>query len=225
LAPDGDALKGTVVTRANGDFVISGVAYTSHGAIETTVHQTHAFRNTQTLDVEGLEFLGWRSYGQDVDLQSTVDRETTISEGSHVLSRDVAHASYPLNLHYRMDASIDAWEDGWEIYVTGAEVGATQGRIQTRDYDGHGQARYSSRLTDAFTAVHGRDANGADTSWLSATSRSFWDSAGSCRTAALGTRNGAVEAQVEGVGCPDGQNTVRWFAHPDGSPDGLGWME
>lgn len=79
LAPDGDALKGTVVTRADRDFVISGVAYTSHGAIETMVHQTHAFRNTQTLDVEGLGFLDWRSYSQDVDLQSTVDRETTVS--------------------------------------------------------------------------------------------------------------------------------------------------
>lgn len=141
-----------------------------------------------------------------------------------MLSHDVAHASYPLNLHYRMDAYIDAWEDGWELYVTGAQIGATQARTQTRDYVGHGQARYSSKLADTFTAVRERDANGTDTSRLSATSRGFWDDAGSCRTAALATRNGSVEAQVQGIGCPDGQNRVRWFAHPDGSPDSLGWM-
>ncbi|WP_325165130.1 peptide-N4-asparagine amidase [Frateuria sp.] len=224
LAPDGDALKGTVVTRSDRDFTISGVAYTSHGPVQTTVHQTQRLRNTQTFDVEGLEFPDWRSYRQDVDLQSTVDRETTISQANHVLSRDVVHASYPLNLHYRMDALIDAYDVGWDMYVTGAEVGATQARTQTRDYDGHGAAHYASRLADTFSAVRERDANGADTSWFSATSRGFWDDAGSCRTAALGTRDGVVEARVEGVGCPDGQNRTSWLSHPDGSFDGLGWL-
>jgi hypothetical protein len=53
---------------------------------------------------------------------------------------------------------------------------------------------------------------------------SFEDNLGSCRESVLPTLDGAVDAHVKGVGCRRNSHRVRWFAHPDGSPDGLGWV-
>lgn len=35
---------------------------------------------------------------------------------------------------------------------------------------------------------------------------------------------GETVDEADGVGC-GGHNHVRWLAHPDGSPDGLGWTD
>lgn len=59
--------------------------------------------------------------------------------------------------------------------------------------------------------------------WAPASSPDLAATLGSCYENALTTHDGSGDAQVQGVGCPHDLNRVRWFAHPDGSPDGLGW--
>jgi len=48
---------------------------------------------------------------------------------------------------------------------------------------------------------------------------SFHDTLGGCYRTALTTQGGALASYMTGKGCPDGNNRVSWFAHPDGSPD------
>ncbi len=55
----------------------------------------------------------------------------------------------------------------------------------------------------------------------------FHDSLGGCYRKDVASVGGVVTTNAEGMGCPNGQNQVWWFSHPDGSPDGgnslLGW--
>jgi hypothetical protein len=52
----------------------------------------------------------------------------------------------------------------------------------------------------------------------------FSDSIGGCyHTEMYGTYT-ALTSSSAGQGCPNQQNHVFWFSHPDGSPDSLGWL-
>lgn len=63
-----------------------------------------------------------------------------------------------------------------------------------------------------------------DSNWHANANYQFYDTQGSCYQSGLTAINGALATSTNGNGCPNGQNAVQWFAHPDGSPDGLGWI-
>lgn len=88
----------------------------------------------------------------------------------------------------------------------------------------NGFAPYTSRVRESFISSRTRDLQTQqDSNWQSQAQYRFNDSPGSCYQSALTTLDGAVATEDRGVGCPNGQNHVRWRAHPDGSPDSLGW--
>ena len=72
--------------------------------------------------------------------------------------------------------------------------------------------------TNTYNTVTGENSN-----WQSQADYHFTDNLGSCYQSALTALNGIVATEATGVGCPNGHNAVLGFAHPDGSPDSLGW--
>jgi hypothetical protein len=90
----------------------------------------------------------------------------------------------------------------------------------------HGFGRYTSRVRDSF--VFSRTYHpftDESSNWKGQAQYLFRDNKGSCYQSAVTTlNNGAIATETSGACCADGQNHVRWYAHPDGSPDSLGWM-
>jgi hypothetical protein len=143
-----------------------------------------------------------------------------------VISNDRERVAYPLRFRYHAEGAVVDVGDGLIIEPTMASMGAHQDRLLNGNHYRAGLVRYITDLDDVFDASRARDfvSGGPDTRWKSFREYSFGDNLGSCYENALTTRDGTVDAQVEGVGCPHDLNRVRWFAHPDGSPDGLGWV-
>ena len=90
-------------------------------------------------------------------------------------------------------------------------------------------AKYLSNTVDSDDTL-AFDASGNLTSHSnqqSTQSFTFNDSLGGCYRTDVGSFNGAVSSYATGTGCPNKQNRVFWFTHPDGSPENgnavLGW--
>lgn len=84
---------------------------------------------------------------------------------------------------------------------------------------------YGDRVYANFAG--GRNYNrltGTYTNWQGARSHYFNDTAGSCYRERVTWLRDVLSSHTQGVGCPDGINRVRGFAHPDGSPNNLGWL-
>ena len=59
--------------------------------------------------------------------------------------------------------------------------------------------------------------------WGSERDYLFTDNRGGCYSAGLTTMDGILETRTRGDACPDGINGLRWWSHPDGSPDSMNW--
>lgn len=230
LSASGDVLQGRVTTLFNRSFEIRGFVNTSHGQIRSAVTQSGRFSNIQVFHLYGLgvnnEMPVSRMYEQNIWLNSTIDRTSRSSKGAKVISRDEERVVYPLRFRYHAEGAVVDEGDGLIIEPTKASMGAHQARLLNGDHYRAGLVRYITDLDDVFDASRARDfvSGGPDTRWKSFREYSFGDNLGSCYENALTTHDGAVDAQVQGAGCPHDLNRVRWFAHPDGSPDGLGWV-
>ncbi len=229
LSASGDVLQGRVITHFNRDFEIMGFVNTSHGQIRSTVIQSGRFSNTQVFNLYGSgdpdEPLVPRLYEQNLWLTSTTNRTSRSTMGATVISNDQERVAYPLRFRYHVEGAVDSGGDSPILVPTKASMGAHQDRLLNGDHYRAGLVRYVTDLDDVFDGSRARDfvSGGPDTHWKSFREYSFGDNLGSCYENTLTTHDGAVDAQVQGVGCPHNLNRVRWFAHPDGSPDGLGW--
>jgi hypothetical protein len=229
------ALCGKITTRQSRQFEIRGFVNSSLGRVDSAVKQSSAFENVQSFDIRGPIEPGPTAvdklYQQTLSLRSTTTRASRWAIGGTLLGADVEHVSYPLAYRYHM-ATNAREADGWYIALRNGTVTATQGRVESADHYRPGRRHYTTRMVDYFagTRTHAYDSWGAllrgpsrDSNWRSVAVHRFTDNFGGCYTAAVGALNGAVWATSRGIGCPDERNSVRWFAHPDGSPDSLGW--
>lgn len=220
----GDTASGHISTRLDRDFQITGFVNTSHGRLETTVHQVSHFKNYQAFYLDGLQFPNYRYYQQHLWLTSQTQQHSHRTRGSVVLNDDTLTASYPLEL--RWDASGDTdTGDGFETGPSETRVRVTQHRNLDAAHLKGGFGRYTSQVRDGF--VFSRTYypfSGESGTWKGQAQYQFTDNRGSCYQSALTTLNGAIASETSGACCANGQNTVRWYAHPDGSPDSLGWM-
>ena len=222
LAASGDTLDGRITTRQDRAFEIRGFLDTSRGRIVTTVTQTSHFLNSQAIHLEGLTYPNLRGYRQHLWLDSTVDQRSQHTRAGTVLSDEHHRVSYPLQWRYDMAGATVEWDE-WVAVPRKGKLGVSQERNEDATQLRAG-VHYASHLRDSFSGTHTRDLfQGLDTHWNTLVERRFWDNRGSCREAALSTVGGEVAARVSGIGCPGQANHVRWFAHPDGSPDGMGW--
>lgn len=224
---------GQLRTRAENAYVIEGYINTSRGRITTRLTERHLFANTQTISVVGDAW--WlmpvgstqaQAYLQRVRLSSTVDRIAQRTLGGVVLSDDRDYISYPLILDYLHAGDTHRPEaDGAVLTNKRLDASAHQARAIRASHRRPDMARYETRLVDVFDGSHAwRATTNAHTNWDSERRYLFTDTFGSCYSAGLTTANGVLQTRVRGTECPNG-NGIRWFAHPDGSPDSLTWAE
>lgn len=219
-----DTASGHISTSLDRDFTITGFVNTSRGRLVTTVHQTSQFKNYQAFYLDGLQFPNYRNYQQHLWLTSQTQQHSHRTRGNVVLTDDVLAASYPLELRWDASGDIDNGE--------GFESGPSETRVhveQHRNLDARqlrsGFRRYSSRVRDGFVFSRSYNRNSGESSnWKGQAQYVFRDNRGSCYQSAVTTLNGAIATETSGACCADDQNHVRWYAHPDGSPDSLGWM-
>ena len=220
----GDTASGHISTSLNRDFTITGFVNTSQGRLQTTVHQTSQFKNYQAFYLDGLQYPNYRHYQQHLWLTSNTQQHSHRSRGNVVLNDDVVTTSYPLQLRWDAFGDIDTGDD-FESGPTETRVRVEQHRNLGASYLKGGFGRYTSRVRDGFVFSHTYNLSSDESSnWNGQAQYVFGDSRGSCYQSAVTTLNGAIATETSGASCPDGQNNVRWYAHPDGSPDSLGWM-
>jgi hypothetical protein len=223
----GDTAAGTITTAMDRDFKIQGFVNTSHGRVDSSVHQTSHFQNTQKFYLYGLDGVRIpeaRHYQQDLWLASNTMQHSHRTRAGFVLNDDVGTTSYPLNLNYAMDGFTEDNGDGVITAPSSQSVSAEQHRDLDVGYLKGGFGLYNSRVRESFVSSHDVDMTLAQSSnWKAQAHYRFYDNQGSCYQSALTALNGAVSTEAKGVGCSYGHNRVQWFAHPDGSPDSLGW--
>ncbi|UGB36865.1 hypothetical protein [Frateuria soli] len=229
-------LQGTIRTRQSRQFEIRGFVNTSRGRIDSSVRQSSDFDNSQSMYLTGPH----QSHGKPVDkfyeevvsLQSTTNRTSRRTAGTTLLGKDVEQVSYPLAYTYQMATTSQDIGDGWAIALRKGTVKAVQHWLVDTDHYRPGQGHYVTHLDESFAgsrthAYDNWDAHlqnpSTDTHWGSVAKHLFSDNFGSCFQGSVVAREGAVVSTGRGAGCPGGHNQVRWFAHPDGSPDSLGW--
>lgn len=234
LAQDGEVVGGTIATRAIRQYAITGYVDTSRGRVHHTVWQRNYFNNVQTLQVSGPdpgtlwhEDAYKHDYLQKVRLSSTIDRVSRSVRGGAVLREDREYVTYPLSLDYRHAGTLvpGTFEDELVTQVFAARV--HHGRGLRASHARPAMATYRRKLSDVFTASHAWQRTdrpaGLHTHWSSERTYLYTDSLGGCYSAALTTAAGALTGRTRGQACPNGTNALRWHAHPDGSPDGMGW--
>ena len=221
-------LAGTVTTRARRDFRIDGYVDTSRGRIRSTVIQSNRFTNAVTWDITAPDdrsdnYFG--SFRQKVRLASNVDRTSRRTLGSTLLSEDKLATSYPLLIDYFQDGE---WRtDGEQSGISADNIQMTvhQARSLRTSQFRRGTARYETKLADIFdgTRLWLGGATRAETEWNSSRDYLFTDNRGGCYSAGLTTSFGELATRTRGDACPGGTSGLRWWSHPDGSPDSMGW--
>ncbi len=222
IANTGDTASGMISTGLDRDFRIHGYVNTSHGRVDANVRQTSHFDNLQLFYMDGRVGPDYRQYQQRLWLASQTLQHSRRTRAGIVLNDEVRSASYPLHLEYYMLGQVVDYGDGPQTEPTQAGASAEQHRNLDALYQKAGFGRYARRVRDSFSSNRSWRPE-VDFGWYGQAQYRFRDNQGSCYQSALTTFNGAVATQTHGVGC-GGTNHVRWFAHPDGSPDSLGWM-
>jgi hypothetical protein len=220
-------LAGSVTTRARRDFHVDGYVDSSRGRIRSTVIQSNRFTDVVTWDVSGADNVRmdpwFGSFRQKVRLSSNVDRTSRRTLGSTLLSEDKLATSYPLAIDYFQDGE---WRSGDEysgIIADNIQMDVHQARsLRTSQYH-RGTPRYDTKVLDVFDATHHWIPDMGDTQWSSSRDYLFTDNRGGCYSAGLTTDFGELSTRTRGDACPGGINALRWYSHPDGSPDSMGW--
>jgi len=220
LSTDGSGdVIGNITTNLSRHFVIEGYADTSHGRVHSQVDATVGFADTQAFIINAT------TYDQVTSQYTSADSKSQSSIGGFVTAEYHEHVGYPLHL------DIDQ--------VVAADGSATVASTTHQGYEKHdehvlgGIALYSAKVSNTVDSVDTLDfdASGNFTGNSGQHSKqdfTFQDSLGGCYRSDVGSLSGVVSSYDSGNGCPDQQNRVFWFTHPDGSPDDgnaavLGW--
>jgi hypothetical protein len=212
-------VSGNINTNLSRHFVIEGYADTSHGRVTSSVEQTVGFADTQGFTINDSTF-------RQISDQLTTATSVSKSRLGLLLTGEYdQNVSYPLHV----DVNEQVQADGTISLATIAHQNFQQHRARKL----LGFTLYSSDVNNTVDA--------ADTLVLDSTgstvvghsgqqntqSYTFKDSLGSCYRTDVASVAGAVTSYGTGQGCPDHNNRLQWFSHPDGSPDNgstvLGW--
>jgi hypothetical protein len=221
LVDSSSKVEGDVVTTLQRQFVIEGFVDTSRGRIRNRVAETVAFADTQHFS--NYSNVNQYRYLQDVQLATKVHRTSSSWSGSTRVRYDIEQFSFPLSAFYRDQ---DIVPNGQRIHQTTSNL--RQGLHLTGRHDRLGTAGYMDRTDVAFETATDRSVDDSGQvveqsgdglrRWV------FTDDRGSCYSTDLATSSFGLTYR-SGDECPGGRNAVRWFAHTDGSPESLGWLE
>jgi hypothetical protein len=230
LVQDGDLLQGRIGTKLDRNFEIRGYVDTSHGRVQSVLTQQSRFWNVRQFHVKDdpADFEDAPYYREDLWLKSTTQSVSRHTQGGRLLGEDRWQASYPLEMHYIGAGRLTDWyseEGSLDVDLFGGSVNVHQQRQLDVSHFRHDLPRYTTRLREEFYGNHRVDPDtDADSVWHAAHAFAFHDNRGSCYQKAVTTRDGLLDDTTSGIGCPGGANRVRWYAHPDGSPDGWSWQ-
>jgi hypothetical protein len=211
---------GSLLTRLNRQFLIEGYVDTSHGRVRTQVAQNQYFSNTQYFDITN-------SFNPNDPMASLflahvifnmVSQVAGVSRtylGSLLVVENYQNTRYPRRAeYYVMGISADAGVPLVYPRVNESYEKSIERRVL-------GVSLYKADVSNQFDfdITYATSAGQFNTQ-----SFDFSDSLGSCyHTEMYGTYTALTSSSV-GQGCPNQQNHVFWFSHPDGSPDSLGWL-
>lgn len=214
-------LTGDVERLYRRQYEIAGYVVTSRGRIDTTLRQEQLFSNTQHVTLARHDDDRDHAYAQKLDLTSITERTTLRQRGARVLAFDRIRHHFPLRIDY---SASGGWDPVSGAHLDRARAWVSQGHHQQRAHY-RPAGTYADRVYANFVGSRAFDAaTNASTRWQGVRSHYFHDSAGSCSRERVTWLRASVTSHTQGVGCPDGVNRVRGFAHPDGSPDDLGWL-
>jgi hypothetical protein len=218
---DNATLTGDVERIYRRKYEIAGYVNTSRGRVDTTVKQEQVISNTQHVVLVGYDNYTDHEYRQNLDLVSITERTSLRQRGTKVLAFDQLRYHYPLKIDYSANGGT---RGNYPAIINWAQAMVTQGHHQQRSHY-RPAGTYADRIYANFVGSRAFDAlTGISSAWYGARSHYFTDSAGSCSRERVTWQRDALTSHTQGTGCPDGINRVRGFAHPDGSPDNLGWL-
>ena len=214
LGKDTTNVSGDVLTRAEQRYIIEGYVETPAGRVNTRVEQHITFANTQkftTVDAQ--------TYRQVTEQTAHVDG-TSDSTGKasakrmlqrsfdYALTRDSLRHSNAggsstrkVDLQQNFDLRLEQHAAGQAPYhasVRNTRIASAQATFDPAHRSVSSNQGQSSKQTFAFN-----------------------DSLGNCYQAEVQALDGKVSSYSKGQGCA--AKPIRWFVHPDGSPDSFGW--
>ncbi|HZC43736.1 MAG TPA: peptide-N4-asparagine amidase, partial [Acidobacteriaceae bacterium] len=192
----GPTYTGTVAVTSKRNFQISGYVNTSHGRVETTVHQNVNFTSTQEFDVNP------STYSPDIQnaQQLTTVDSVTNTRGGYYGGTVVKHFSYPIDINYSLVGN----PDGTYTQTTSVDQ---QDLVKTLQEVNRYRA-YESRLSNEVKAADTLtfDANfnvtGSTGAKTTQTYR-FHDSFGHCYDRTLTAADHVLTNVSGGYGCGD----------------------
>jgi hypothetical protein len=231
IVGDGITNQGDIKTQQQRDFQIHGFINTSHGRIDSCVHQISRFANTQAFQLESSSprYQGPavpELYSQTISLTSNVQQISSRRIGHWLISWDRTRIQYPLQMTYYV-AGKSVFEEYVPPYETlsllNYKVAITQRRVIDEDHYRPGVGTFTTHTDSGFHSFRKDGPAETDPDWTSFTTRDYTDNFGSCYRAKMTSSHGAITDIDRGRGCPGDHNWVVWFAHPDGSPQNAGW--
>jgi hypothetical protein len=222
LQNDGDATRGRVTTTLHRTFTIEGFIVTSRGRVDNRVAQTVDFSTVQRFD--NVDSAQTGRYQQEVQLLSSAHRISDSTLGAQRLRHDDETASFPVYAYFR-----DAYLPASPYVVLHRERNMRQGLHLRGVHSRAGQPQFSDSTNAVFDSDSQADYDSQGYPTASSTQGArtwtYGDNRGSCYSGAMASSNFVIPAFEAGSGCPGERNAVHWFAHPDGSPESVGWME
>lgn len=219
---EGDVLHGDVENHYRRQYEIAGYVNTSRGRIDSRVKHEHVLTNVQLVRVEDMSNFEHHTYAQNLDFVSTTTRSSLRQQGTKVLSLDKERYHYPLKIDYQATGGATGLNS--DSYIERARASVIQGHHQQRAFY-RPEGTYANRLYANFAGSRSYNAlTDTSSNWYGARSHYFNDSAGSCFRERVTWLSATLTSHTQGESCPNGYNYVRGFAHPDGSPESLGWL-
>lgn len=211
---DGTLLTGNVDRQYLRQYEVAGYVNTSRGRVDTTIKQEQSFTSTQWVSLLGYDAPADHDYAQVLDIASITERTTLRQRGATVLAYDRIRHHYPLRIIYTASGGLPGGQPSLTHASAYVEQGHHQQGSHTRPAGAYADRVYANFVgSRTFNAVQGTYSG-----WSGARSHYFNDNAGSCFRERVTWLRESLTLHSQGVGCPDGINRVRGFAHPDGSP-------
>jgi hypothetical protein len=221
LQNNGDNTGGRVLTTLWRHFVIDGYVDTARGRISSRVVQTVYFSTDQRLDNLRSDTAG--RYQQEMWLTSKVWRDSYSSLGATQLRHDGDLVTFPIHALYMQAYQVQNMHVAVQtnaILHQGLELHGTYERSNVDPF----RAAYVVAYDTAASSSRDFDGNTIASDFNGTRNWDYRDNRGSCYSVDQAASDQIFGLLVDaGADCPNGVNTLRWFSHPDGSPDSLGW--
>lgn len=210
--------SGDVSTQLQREFLIEGYVDGSRGRLTNLVAQSMSFDSQHHLEYSRPVNQGGGSK-DNVSFLTVFNSDSEHRQGDQLLGSEHTHVDYPLTMAKstqftslgRQDSNLANVQATDNRHFLSIRNGITQDEASVHN-DVFLDASY---IYDPTNPVNTRDSH---------QSFDFSDSLGSCYHFNIDSAQGALVSSSQGSGCPNDQNSVDWRAHPDGSPDSLGWI-